>query len=91
VSTSSTSCDVEVHALDARGDQRPLGGELSAYELAEVGAELEAARIVEGEGRPLLDLDGRGTRRRDVGAEVEAREEIIQVEGADGDLHKALP
>ncbi|TMK70457.1 MAG: hypothetical protein E6G50_08775 [Actinobacteria bacterium] len=54
-----------------------------------IRAQLEAAGVVEGERRPLLDLDVRGGGGRDVGLEVEAREEVVEVERADGQLHDA--
>jgi hypothetical protein len=47
---------IEIHARDALGDQPALGGQLPLHELAEVGAQLEAARIIEREPRRLLDL-----------------------------------
>ena len=61
--------DVEIHALYPLGDLLPLGGQLSRHELAQVGAKLEAARILDGEGCPLLDFDPsrpwRSRRRRE--------------------------
>ena len=58
---------VEIHALDSRGDQLPLGRRLACHEAAHVLAELESGRIVERKRGLLFDLGG-----RHVGFEVEA-------------------
>jgi hypothetical protein len=79
--------DVEVHALDPRRDLPAVLLRLAADEPTLVGAQLEPAGIVEGKRRPLLDLDVGRRRRGDVGREVKTREEIVEVERADADVH----
>ena len=81
---------VEVHAFDARRDELTLGIRLALDEPSLVGAQLESAGILEGELGALLDLDVGGIRCGDVGREVKAREEVVEVEGADTYLHSSL-
>ena len=81
--------DVEVHGLDAGRERPALFGGHRLDEAAAEGAkpvvtllgELEAHRDVAlGLGDPV-----------DAGPEVETREEVVEVEGPDGDLHGGSP
>jgi hypothetical protein len=81
--------DIEIHPLDPVGDQLALGRRLLLDQPPLVFPQLEASRVRKREGR--LRLDRRGCGGRDVGLEVEPRNEVVQIEGPDANHHQQRP
>src|SRR5690606_1018834 len=57
------------------------------HQLAHVAAEDIADRLGKGEAHLGVDLDASLAHNLDLGGEVIAREEVVEVEGANGDIH----
>ncbi len=78
---------VEVHLGDAPGDPGPGHFGLALDQAALVAAQLQLGRVVEAEGGTALDLDV--VLVAHLGREVEAGEQVVEVEGANLDAHRA--